>query len=493
MAKELLMPEMAESVVEGEILKWLVEEGDEIKLEQPVVEVMTDKVTVELPSPFAGKLVKKLVKEGDIVAVHAPIALVEDGSDSSGVPSGGNAASGAATKDVAPDQAAADRGRDAATQDAKQAASDADTDISASASAVGSDYGTPQKKGKLSFGGRGSSQGRAAGAEAKAATNRYGRVLAVPAARQMARENGVDIAEIPGSGPNGRVGVDDVRAYLDRGTDGAAQAAPAQQAAQPAATAKAPATGGMPVQPVQYKTPKGYEGRETRTPLRGLRRAISNQMLASHLYTVRTLTVDEADMTELVALRGRTKEKAAARGVKLTYLPFIVKAAAAALKKFPNLNSSIDEAAQEIVRKSYYNLGIAVDTEAGLLVPVLRDVDSKSILEIAQNINDAAGRAREGKLTAEDSTGGTFSITNMGSAGSLVSFPIINAPEAAILGVHTIQERPVGRNGQIVLRQMMYLSLSFDHRIADGAEGARFLKEIVRLLENPDDLLLEGI
>jgi len=228
--------------------------------------------------------------------------------------------------------------------------------------------------------------------------------------------------------------------------------------------------------------------------LRGLRRAIAQQMMASHLYTVRTLTVDEVDMTELVALRNRLKPEAEAQGAKLSYLPFIFKAVAVALKKFPALNSSLDEARQEVVLKRYVNIGMAVATENGLIVPVVRDVERKSLLQLAREINDLAERARGGKLAPEEVSGSTFSITNIGSVGALFSFPIINVPDAAILGVHSIQKRPVvDERDEIVVRQMMYLSLSFDHRLVDGAEAARFCKEVIRLLEKPERLFLEAI
>ncbi|MFN8509119.1 MAG: dihydrolipoamide acetyltransferase family protein [Deinococcaceae bacterium] len=453
--QEMLLPELAESVVEGEILKWLVEEGAQVALEQPVVEVMTDKVTVELPAPFAGTLTQKLAKEGEVVGVHKPIALFEVGGSGSKV-----------AVETTPKQ---------------EPKTSLGGDMSASESAVGSNYDDGVKRvTQMAFGSV--QKPKEATVQTKAGTNRFGRALATPAARAAARTAGIDILSVPGSGPLGRVNAIDVSAYLLTG----------QQ--QPSVnTSSTPATQ-APSQPlVQYKTPKGYEAKEERIPLRGMRKAIAKAMLASHLQTVRTLTVDEADLTDLMSLRGRLKPAAEERGIKLTYLPFFVKAAVAALKKYPMLNASIDEAAQEIVKKNYHNIGIAVDTDAGLLVPVIRDIENKSILEIAHSISDLAGKARAGKLTPEETSGGTFSLTNMGSAGSLVSFPIINAPETAILGIHTINERPVGRNGQIVLRHMMYLSLSFDHRLVDGADGARFLREMVRLLENPDLLLLEAI
>jgi 2-oxoisovalerate dehydrogenase E2 component (dihydrolipoyl transacylase) len=492
MSKELVMPVMAESIVEAEILKWLVSEGDEIKEGQMVAEVMTDKVTTEIPAPFSGRLEKILAKEGAVVQVKAPIALIAGEGDAPSASS--NTASSetppaTATSPAATDSVAAPAG--APNSSATKTGGLGDDSQSATQSATNSMFGVNTKSVNIDFGGvnkGGSSKAPAAAA----ATNKFGRPLAVPAARKMARENDVDIASIPGSGPNGRVGVDDVRGFLAEGREQRAESAPTQPSA-PSAQPSVPATGGMPVPPPQYKTPKGLEGLETRTPLRGLRRVISNSMVASHLYTVRTLTVDEVDLTKLVEARERLKPIAEKAGVKLTYLPFIFKAAASALKAFPNVNSSYDEATNEIVHKRYYNIGCAVDTEAGLIVPVVKNVDSKSVMDIARDIVDLAGKAREGKLASEEISGSSFAVTNIGSAGSLLSFPIINAPDAAILGVHTIVERPIVRDGQIVIGKMMYLSLSFDHRLIDGAEAARFVKQLTRLLENPDLMLLEAI
>jgi 2-oxoisovalerate dehydrogenase E2 component (dihydrolipoyl transacylase) len=479
MPKEMVMPVMAESIVEAEILKWLVSEGDEVKEGQMVAEVMTDKVTTEIPAPFSGKLEKILVKEGQVAQVKQAIATFagEGEASSAPVPAETPAASGgpsASTPASTPAKPAVTLGAD--DQDPQK-------------SATNSTYGMPTKAVALDFGGVKSSA--SAPAAKVAGTNAFGRPLAVPAARAMARENGIDIAEVPGSGPNGRVGMDDVRAFV--GAGGSSAPVPAVTQTTPVAIPAASYPSGMPVAPPVYRTPKGYEALEERIPLRGMRKAISNAMLASHLYTVRTLTVDETDLSELVKLRERMKPMAEKAGVKLTYLPFIFKAVASALKAFPNVNSSLDDAAGEIVRKKYYNIGCAVDTEAGLIVPVIKDVDRKSILELAREIVALAGKARDGKLAPDEISGSSFSVTNIGSAGSLISFPIINVPDAAIMGVHTLQERPVVREGQIVARFMMYLSLSFDHRIIDGAEGARFTKHVCRLLENPDLLLLEAI
>lgn len=476
MPREIVLPELAESVVEGEILKWLVNEGDLLKKDQPFVEVMTDKVTVELPSPYEGVLIKKLVKEGDVVKVHAPIATIAEP---------GEVAQTISDKAQAPAP-----NLQAAEERSIVEPGNVQEDDGASLSLFKPDTKQEQVKNPFASG----IQAKAAVAEApRAGISKHGRVIAVPAARKLARDLGLDIAQIPGSGPNGRVRVQDVKSYAE-GREPRAES-PAPVAPQPAAPALAPmqAPAGFP-SPVQYRSPKGYEALEERLPLRGLRRAIAQQMVASHLYTVRTLSVDEADLTELVELRARLKAEAERQGVKLSYLPFIFKAIARALKKFPSLNSSMDEARQEIVLKKYYNIGMAVATDAGLVVPVLKDVDRKSVLELAAEVNELAEKARAGKLAPEDMSGSTFSVTNIGSIGALFSFPIINVPDAAILGVHSIQKRPVvAENDEIKVRHMMYLSLSFDHRLVDGAEAAMFCKEVIRLLQKPDLLLLEAI
>jgi len=453
MPKEILMPELAESVVEGEILKWLVEEGDYLKKDQPFVEVMTDKVTVELPSPYEGVLLKKLAKEGEVVKVHAPIALIaEPGEAVEGV------------KEAPPVQAVEERSIVEPGLPPKEDREDLSlfrpdpTEV-----AVKNPFLAERPK------------------EAR------GRVLAVPAARKLARELGIPIEAVPGSGPLGRVRVEDVRAYAEK------LKAPPSPAPAPASPPpqEAPAPVGFPPPP-RYASPKGYEHLEERVPLRGIRRTIAQGLWQSHLYTVRTLNVDEADLTELVALRERLKGEAEAQGVKLTYLPFIVKAVVRALKKYPMLNTSLDEERGEVVYKRYYHIGIAVATERGLIVPVVRDADRKSLLELAREIALLSQKAREGRLAPEEVSGSTFTITNIGSVGATLSFPIINVPEAAILGVHSIRKRPwVMPDGSIQARDIMFLSLSFDHRLVDGAEAAMFTREVIRLLEKPETLMLE--
>ena len=451
MPRELVLPELAESVVEGEIVKWLVAEGEHVAEDQPVVEVMTDKVTVELPSPFTGVLETQLASEGDVVAVHTPIARFAD--EAVGEQEAGATETPSPKAELAQDlPAELEDGADNADNDID------DGDARSLFRASKDDAAEPIYQVLR--------QDTSAGKAER--TGPYGRPVAVPAARKLARELGVGLGAVSGSGPNGRIRVDDVRR--------------AAEAASPSVP-EAPA----------YKTPAGYEGLEQRVPVRGLRRAIAKQMVASHLQTVRTLHVDEVDATELVALRSKLKPIAEKRGVRLSYLPFIMKAAVAALKAFPVVNSSFDEASSEIVLKHFYNLGLAVATEVGLVVPVVKDVDKKSVLEVAQEVNTLAVKARDGKLAPENVKGGTFSLTNIGSLGGLFSFPIINVPEAAILGVHSIKKRPVVMpDDTIAARQMLYLSLSFDHRIIDGAEAAQFMGHLIELLATPESLMLEG-
>ncbi len=503
MARELRLPELAESVVEGEIIRWLVAEGDSVALDQPVAEVLTDKATVELPSPFAGRLVKHLAAEGDIVQVNAVIALIEEGGGSGAGASVSTAAASGGSQDapaVAVPASAhgtqSGAGEDKASGKRSPTAESVDDGDKLSLfkpSSGGDAEALPQVRRPVdrSVGARpvadqaAKAQGTGAGGGAQAtngaagarahrepARGAFGRVLAVPAARRLARELGVSIEEVLGSGPHGRVRVDDVREHTT-----------------PAAGQRQAGSQGSPI---AYKTPAGYEGREERAPMRGLRRLIANQMVTSHLHTVRALHVDEADVTDLVALREKLKPGFAAKGVRLSYLPFAIKAVAVALAEFPALNSSFDEAKGEIVTKRYYNIGMATATDAGLVVPVIRDVDERSVMEIAAEVGRLAELARGGKLAPDDLKGGTFSVTNIGSLGGLFSFPIINSPEAAILGVHSIKKRPVVMaDDSIRARQMLYLSLSFDHRLVDGAEGALFTSKVIGLLENPVALLLD--
>jgi 2-oxoisovalerate dehydrogenase E2 component (dihydrolipoyl transacylase) len=416
MARDILLPELAESIVEAEIQRWLVGEGDAVAKDQPIVEVMTDKATVELPSPWAGVIEALLVQEGQVVPIHTAIARVT--------------VSGEAPADAPP--APAEPARDASLFKPSEQRETVRNPFTSS------------------------------------------RLRATPAARRVAKDLGVDLARVAGSGPAGRIRTADVRAAA---TPGAA----------PGPTLPPPAP---------YRTPAGYEDREERRPLRGLRRAIAQQMAASHLHAVRTLAVDEADLTALIAARDRLRPGAEASGVALTFLPFVFQALALTLERHPALNSSLDPATQEIVLKRYCHLGLAVATEAGLVVPVIRDVRDRSLLDLAAAIEALARRAREGRLAPEELTGSTFTVTSIGKVGTLFTFPIINVPDAAILGVHTITRRPVARiidgEERIVVRDMVYLSLSFDHRLVDGFTAATFLRDLIGLLEAPERLALEA-
>ncbi|HEX7836510.1 MAG TPA: dihydrolipoamide acetyltransferase family protein, partial [Kofleriaceae bacterium] len=298
------------------------------------------------------------------------------------------------------------------------------------------------------------------------------RVLATPATRRLARQLGVEIGRVPPSGPNSRVTSDDVRRYQSNGGSAPAAAAPGQPHA-PIAIARA--------------------GDEERIPLRGIRKRIAESMARSKHTAAHFTYVEEIDMTELVGVRERAKARAAERGVKLNYLPFIVKACVSGLKKWPQLNASLDETTQEIVRKKYYHIGIAAQGPQGLVVTVVRDADRRSIFDLSREIERLGEAVRAGTATREDLTGGTFTISSLGKLGGLHATPIINFPEVAILGIHKIEERPAVRGGQIVIRHLMNLSISVDHRLADGWDGAMFVQDIKALLEDPTTMFMEMV
>ncbi|CAN5666768.1 dihydrolipoamide acetyltransferase family protein [soil metagenome] len=482
MPKDFVLPELAESVVEGEIVTWLVEEGARVEVDQNVVEVMTDKVTVELPVPFGGVLVERVAQVGDVIEVGGVLARIETeaaGDDHARPAQGGNDRKRSAPGAAVADEALA--GEPARAGAAHAESDDDDGDALSLFKAEAPTKGGPvlqSRRGERPRDGAAAVADPAPGTRSDApnperATARgpFGRVVAVPAARRLARELGLPIEAITGSGPHGRVRVTDVEGHE--------------------ASGESVGRGGLPA-PVRHQTPPGYEDREERVKLRGLRRVIAQQMTASHLHAVRTLHVDEADVSALIRMRERLKARAEARGVKLSYLPFVMKAVVDALQAFPSLNASLDDERQEIIRKHYVNLGMAVSTDDGLVVPVVRDADAKSLVELADDLQRLARKARDGSLASDEVRGSSFSITNIGSIGGLFSFPIINVPDAAILGVHSIKKRPVVSDDTIVIRPMLYLSLSFDHRLVDGAEAARFTSHLIDLLETPEALLLDA-
>lgn len=453
---EFRLPELGEGLHEGRIAKWLVKPGDVVKEDDAIAEVENDKSMVELPSPVDGKVVSIAVEEGTTSVVGDLLITFE-------VTGEGNVSGSAGAAPAA--QAAP-----AATQPAAEPSAQSTT-----AGTVAQTGAAPTAQGAASTPAQGGNS---------MASHAHD-VLATPGVRKFARESGVDISLVTGTGSHGKVTKDDVEKFLAGGAQApAATAAPvaaqADGATTPAAVAAAPST-----------TVVDGDTIEERVPLPGIRKIIAAAM-AKSAYTAPHVTVmDEANVTELVKLRGELKPIAEARGSKITYLPFVVKAMVAALRKYPELNASLDEERQELVIKKSYHIGIATDTERGLVVPVVKNADKKSMWMIADEISDLAGRARTNKLGPTEMRGSTISITNIGSAGGMFFTPIINFPEVAILGLGRITERPIMKDGEVVGAQMMAISLSFDHRVIDGALGQNFVNEVKRLLENPRLLLME--
>lgn len=411
MAYEFKLPDIGEGVSEGEIIKWMVKEGDRIKEDQPLVEVMTDKVNVQIPSPRTGTVTKIAVKEGEIAKVGDTIVtILEEG----GVPS------------------------------------------QTPATLVGVSPPTSRPAPMPS------PVSSAPALQSAVAT-------ATPATRKLARELGVELSGVQGSGPQGRITDDDVRHA---------------SAARKAAPIGAPAHS-QPMQKIGTN--------EEVVPLRGIRKMIAERMVKSQATTASVTHIDEADMTELVQLREAFKGSAEKRGVRLTYLPFIIKALIPALKEFPYVNASLDDQGGNIILKKYYHIGIATDTPQGLVVPVVKDADRKDIFELAEDIEKLAEKARAGQLSLEEVRGSTFTITNVGAIGGLFATPIINLPEVAILGLHKIAKRPVVRDGRIEVRDTTYLSLTFDHRVFDGAYAARFASKLIEVVQDTRKLLAEVV
>ncbi len=410
------LPDVGEGIHEAEIVKWLVAVGDEVETDQPILEIQTDKASVDIPSPVAGHVQQILAAEGQVVRVGTVVIEFNVGGESLAAPSDGQA------------------------QPAPTVAASAPRETPASASSAASR-----------------------------------RALATPAVRKLARELGVNIQEVPGTGDNGRVLPEDVRRFT----------AP-EKAAPPPAPQEAPR------EPVIAAPLMEAAGDEVRIPLRGLRRTIAEHMVRSKFTAPHVSSMDEVEVSALVELREQMKEIAAKEGVKLTYLPFIVKAVVTALKRFPYLNASLDDANQEIILKPYYHIGIAVDDPEGLVVPVLRHADRKSLVELAQEIRDLTDRAHQRALKRDEMTGSTFTLTNYGSFGGLFATPVINYPEVGIFGTGRIQKKAVVLDdGQIVARPVMGVCLTFDHRVADGGMAGRFTNQVMRYLNRPAELFLE--
>jgi len=461
------LPELGEGIHEGEIVKWHVQPGDSVEEDQVIMEVQNDKAVVEVPSPVKGKVIELKVTEGTVSVVGDPLIEFEVEGEIPNLPDHGHGDAPAAEAAPAP----------AASADKMEPGCDIGSQVSANANQA---LETPMAQ---------------ATATATAAPIDRKHVLATPSVRKYAREKGVALATIPGTGKLGRITREDVDRFVAGGAVAAAAPAAQAEAAAVAPAAEAPAATGVSqaaATPTVHYTPAAGGEVEERVPLKGMRKAIAKAMVKS-AYTAPHVTIfDEVDVTALVEMRKEAKPLAEERGVKLTYLPMIVKAVVAGLKKFPELNASIDDEKQEIIYKKYYNIGIATSTEDGLLVPVVKAANSKSIFQIAGEIGELAKKARERKATVDELKGSTFSITNIGSAGGMFFTPIINHPDVAILGVGRISEKPVVKNGEIVVGQVLSLSLSFDHRLVDGEPAQRFINYVKQLLENPTLLVMEG-
>ncbi|MEH7120414.1 dihydrolipoamide acetyltransferase family protein [Neobacillus vireti] len=430
MSFQFKMPDIGEGIHEGEIVKWFVKPGDKVQEDDVLCEIQNDKAVVEIPSPVEGTVQEVLVGEGTVATVGQVLV----------------------TFDAPGYENLQFKGDEHAEEAPKQA--------EAPAAAPAQESAAPA-------------------AQTEADPNR--RVIAMPSVRKYAREKGVEIRLVTGSGDNGRVLKTDIDAFLS----GGAPAATAEVTAPAVEEAKAEAPkAAAPIPQGEYP--------ETREKMSGIRKAIAKAMVNSKHTAPHVTLMDEIDVTKLVAHRKKFKEVAAAKGIKLTFLPYIVKALTSALREFPVLNTSLDDATSEIIHKHYYNIGIAADTEKGLLVPVVKDADRKSVFTISNEINELAGKARDGKLAPNEMKGASCTISNIGSAGGQWFTPVINHPEVAILGVGRIAEKPIVRNGEIVAAPVLALSLSFDHRMIDGATAQNAMNHIKRLLNDPELLLMEA-
>jgi pyruvate dehydrogenase E2 component (dihydrolipoamide acetyltransferase) len=428
------LPELGEGVTEGELIKWLVKPGDAVKADQPIAEVMTDKATVEVPTPVAGVVKELKFKSGEVVKVDSVMLVLEGGGKSA-----------SATASVA--------AQASAPQKPASASSAANSAAANRASSTGSTIHPPVADFK---------------------------VLATPSTRRLARETGVDLNTLTGSGLAGRVTREDVMAASAAGGTAPSRAASASTSVTAAQFRGTP-------------TALSSQGVEERVPLVGIRRKIAENLQRSKAIIPHFTLMDEANVTALVSLRESLKEYAEKNGTKITYLPIVMKAMIATIREFPMFNASIDDAASEIVYKKYFNVGFAADTPNGLVVPVIKNADQKTIIELSKEILDLSKRARDGKLKPDEMKGAGITITNIGSVGGTYATPVINHPEVAILGMYKIDEKPVIKNGQLSAIKVMNFTVTADHRLIDGAVAARFLKAFIERMENPGRLMMDMV
>jgi len=469
------VPPLGESVVEATIGRWLKNEGDAVQTGDTIVELETDKINVEVPAQKAGVLTKRLKNEGDVVKVDEILGELDENASAGAAT--GNARGADAAKETAPAGAAAP------AQNSERATT---ASSSGSAAAKGS---TAPASGSTAPSPAGATPPDDAAKPASGGAETASPAKVAPAARRLAAEEQTDLSKVQGTGRGGTISKSDV--IEQRGSSGdAGQPAKAAQPSgspegagqSPAARSPQPAAAAAAAQPVA--------GSETREKMTTRRKRIAEHLLQAKNATASLTTFNEVDLTALNHLRDKYKEKVEKdHGVKLTFMPFFVRAACLALKQFPVANATID--GDSIVYRHYVNMGIAVASEQGLVVPNLKGADRKGLLDISRDIGAVAKRARENKLTMDDLTGGTFTITNGGVFGSLVSTPILNYPQVAILGLHKIQDRPVAVDGAVVIRPMMYLALTYDHRIIDGQQAVLFLVRVKELIEEPGAMLIE--
>ncbi len=437
---EFTLPDIGEGVAEGEIVGWLVRPGDRVVEDQPVIEIMTDKATVTITAPKAGLVIETRGRVGEIVPVHS-VLLVFDLDGAPALATNVESRSNGRPSDEGPAAMA--------VGEIKEALPGMRT--------------SPQPPG-------GSTRPVVSGASLRGYYAE--KPLATPATRKFARDMQVDLRQVPPHGEQGRVSRQDVEAFLRSGATAAEQSAAHLDVGHGLTRSER-----MPL--------------EERLPFTGLRRRIAQKMSQSKGTAAHFTFVEECDVSDLKALRQRLHGPAEVAGVKLTFLPFIVKAVVASLKRHPMLNATLDEAKNEVVLRKYYNIGIATATPAGLVVPVVKDADRGGLLDVARDIDRLASDARAGKAKLEDLQGSTFTITSLGAQGGLFATPIINFPEVAILGVHQMKRKPVVKDDKVAIGDVMLLSLSFDHRIVDGHVGAAFAYEVIGYLERPETLFLE--
>ncbi len=460
MSIEIRVPTLGESIVDATIASWLKKEGDTVQQGDALVELETDKVNVEVNAEQGGVLQKVVKQEGDTVAVGEVLGLIEDSTSSS-------------------------QETQASPNGAKETVA-ATTSISSPPQTAPAESVAPQPP---------SVQAAPAQQPVQQQTSAEAQRPPSPLARRIAAEHNVDIAQVRSTSPHGRITRDDVVNYLEQNAQqpanppvSSAPVAPPQETAPVIATPAPRATTGNGT---GVPAPIAPRGREERIRISRRRQTIGQRLVEAQHTAAMLTTFNEVDMTAIMDVRNRRKDAFKERnGISLGFMSFFTKATVGALKAFPRLNAEIQ--GNEFVLKHYYDIGIAVGAEEGLVVPVLRDADSKSFAQIEREIGELAKKARASTLSLSELQGGTFTITNGGVFGSLLSTPILNAPQVGILGMHKIEQRPIALNGQVVIRPMMYLALSYDHRIVDGSEAVRFLVRIKELVEDPETLLLEG-